>query len=230
MELFDSNEAKVKQLDQTVTHRMDYEKSFAVFAQTYSRKVNSRILNVLGFIAQSVYRFSNDTRLLQNLEEMEEPLEKEQIGSNATTYKCNPMRSEWMVSLANYAIAGTLNSAITVVTQWFERTLDSSVDERISTPEAFLAMGGILDLYLNITDGSVVYPKVIEPHLMKELPFMVTEMILMDAAKTGGGRQEPREHIRAHSMAADKVVKEERLENNLLERTAEDTIFPMNME
>ena len=230
MELFDNDEAKVKQLDQMVAHRMGYEKSFAVSTQTYSRKVDSRILNALGSIAQSAHKFSNDIRLLQNLKEVEEPFEKGQIGSSAMAYKRNPMRSERMASLANYVIADTLNPAITAATQWFERTLDDSANKRISIPEAFLAVDGILDLYLNITDGLVVYPKVIESHLMKELPFMATEMILMDAVKAGGDRQELHERIRVHSMAAGKVVKEEGLENDLLTRIAEDAMFPMNME
>ena len=230
MELFDNDEAKVKQLDQMVAHRMRYEKSFAVSTHTYSRKVDSRILNALGSIAQSAHKFSNDIRLLQNLKEVEEPFEKGQIGSSAMAYKRNPMRSERMASLANYVIADTLNPAITAATQWFERTLDDSANKRISIPEAFLAVDGILDLYLNITDGLVVYPKVIESHLMKELPFMATEMILMDAVKAGGDRQELHERIRVHSMAAGKVVKEEGLENDLLKRIAEDAMFPMNME
>lgn len=230
MELFDNDEAKVKQLDQMVAHRMGYEKFFAVSTQTYSRKVDSRILNALGSIAQSAHKFSNDIRLLQNLKEVEEPFEKGQIGSSAMAYKRNPMRSERMASLANYVIADTLNPAITAATQWFERTLDDSANKRISIPEAFLAVDGILDLYLNITDGLVVYPKVIESHLMKELPFMATEMILMDAVKAGGDRQELHERIRVHSMAAGKVVKEEGLENDLLKRIAEDAMFPMNME
>lgn len=230
MELFDNDEAKVKQLDQIVAQKMGYEKSFAVSTQTYSRKVDSRILNALGSIAQSAHKFSNDIRLLQNLKEVEEPFEKGQIGSSAMAYKRNPMRSERMASLANYVIADTLNPAITAATQWFERTLDDSANKRISIPEAFLAVDGILDLYLNITDGLVVYPKVIESHLMKELPFMATEMILMDAVKAGGDRQELHERIRVHSMAAGRVVKEEGLENDLLNRIAEDALFPMNME
>ena len=230
MELFDNDEAKVKQLDQMVAQKMGYEKSFPVSTQTYSRKVDSRILNALGSIAQSAHKFSNDIRLLQNLKEVEEPFEKGQIGSSAMAYKRNPMRSERMASLANYVIADTLNPAITAATQWFERTLDDSANKRISIPEAFLAVDGILDLYLNITDGLVVYPKVIEAHLMKQLPFMATEMILMDAVKAGGDRQELHERIRVHSMAAGKVVKEEGLDNDLLERIAADDMFPMNME
>lgn len=230
MELFDNDEEKVKQLDQLVANKMGYEKSYPVSTQTYSRKVDSRILNVLSSIAQSAHKFSNDIRLLQNLKEVEEPFEKGQIGSSAMAYKRNPMRSERMASLANYVIVDSLNPAITAATQWFERTLDDSANKRISIPEAFLAIDGILDLYLNITDGLVVYPKVIESHLMKELPFMATEMILMDAVKAGGDRQELHEHIRVHSMAAGKVVKEEGKDNDLLERIANDDMFPMNME
>lgn len=230
MELFDNDEDKVKKLDQMVAHKMGYEKSFPVSTQTYSRKVDSRILNALASIAQSAHKFSNDIRLLQHLKEVEEPFEKGQIGSSAMAYKRNPMRSERMASLANYVIADALNPAITAATQWFERTLDDSANKRISIPEAFLAVDGILDLYLNITDGLVIYPKVIESHLMKELPFMATEMILMDAVKAGGDRQELHERIRVHSMAAGKVVKEEGKENDLLERIAADDMFPMNMD
>lgn len=230
MELFDNDEVKVKQLDQMVAHRMGYEKSFAVSTQTYSRKVDSRILNALGSIAQSAHKFSNDIRLLQNLKEVEEPFEKGQIGSSAMAYKRNPMRSERMASLANYVIADTLNPAITAATQWFERTLDDSANKRISIPEAFLAVDGILDLYLNITDGLVVYPKVIESHLMKELPFMATEMILMDAVKAGGDRQELHEKIRELSMEAGRNVKEEGKDNNLLELIAADPAFNLSLE
>ena len=230
MELFDNDEEKVKKLDQMIANKMGYKESYPVSTQTYSRKVDSRILNVLGAIAQSAHKFSNDIRLLQNLKEVEEPFEKGQIGSSAMAYKRNPMRSERMASLANYVIADTLNPAIVAATQWFERTLDDSANKRISIPEAFLAIDGILDLYLNITDGLVVYPKVIEAHLMKELPFMATEMILMDAVKAGGDRQELHEHIRVHSMEAGKMVKVEGKENDLLERIANDDAFPQNME
>lgn len=230
MELFDNDEEKVKQLDQMIANKMGYKESYPVSTQTYSRKVDSRILNVLGAIAQSAHKFSNDIRLLQNLKEVEEPFEKGQIGSSAMAYKRNPMRSERMASLANYVIADTLNPAIVAATQWFERTLDDSANKRISIPEAFLAIDGILDLYLNITDGLVVYPKVIESHLMKELPFMATEMILMDAVKAGGDRQELHERIRIHSMEAGKMVKVEGKENDLLERIANDDAFPQNME
>lgn len=229
MELFDNDEEKVKELDKRIAQKMGYRDSYPVATQTYSRKVDSRILNVLGSIAQSAHKFSNDIRLLQNLKEVEEPFEKGQIGSSAMAYKRNPMRSERMASLANYVIADTLNPAIVAATQWFERTLDDSANKRISIPEGFLATDGILDLYLNITDGLVVYPKVIEAHLMKELPFMATEMILMDAVKAGGDRQELHERIRIHSMAAGKVVKEEGKENDLLERIAKDDLFPMDL-
>lgn len=230
MELFDNDEDKVKKLDQMVADKMGYKESYPVSTQTYSRKVDSRILNALGAIAQSAHKFSNDIRLLQNLKEVEEPFEKGQIGSSAMAYKRNPMRSERMASLANYVIADTLNPAIVAATQWFERTLDDSANKRISIPEAFLAIDGILDLYLNITDGLVVYPKVIESHLMKELPFMATEMILMDAVKAGGDRQKLHEHIRVHSMEAGKMVKVEGKENDLLERIAHDDAFPQDME
>ena len=230
MELFDNDEDKVKKLDQMVADKMGYKESYPVSTQTYSRKVDSRILNALGAIAQSAHKFSNDIRLLQNLKEVEEPFEKGQIGSSAMAYKRNPMRSERMASLANYVIADTLNPAIVAATQWFERTLDDSANKRISIPEAFLAIDGILDLYLNITDGLVVYPKVIESHLMKELPFMATETILMDAVKAGGDRQELHEHIRVHSMEAGKMVKVEGKENDLLERIAHDDAFPQDME
>ena len=230
MELFDNDTDKVKKLDQLIAEKMGYSECYPVSGQTYSRKIDSRILNVLSSIAQSAHKFSNDIRLLQHLKEVEEPFEKGQIGSSAMAYKRNPMRSERMASLANYVIADTLNPAITAATQWFERTLDDSANKRISIPEGFLAVDGILDLYLNITDGLVVYPKVIQSHLMKELPFMATETILMDAVKAGGDRQELHERIRVHSMAAGKVVKEEGKENDLLERIANDDMFGMNME
>ena len=230
MELFDNDTDKVKKLDQLIAEKMGYSECYPVSGQTYSRKIDSRILNVLSSIAQSAHKFSNDIRLLQHLKEVEEPFEKGQIGSSAMAYKRNPMRSELMASLANYVIADTLNPAITAATQWFERTLDDSANKRISIPEGFLAVDGILDLYLNITDGLVVYPKVIQSHLMKELPFMATETILMDAVKAGGDRQELHERIRVHSMAAGKVVKEEGKENDLLERIANDEMFGMNME
>lgn len=230
MELFDEDTDKVKIIDQLIADKMGYKECYPVSTQTYSRKIDSRVVNVLSSIAQSAHKFSNDIRLLQHLKEVEEPFEKGQIGSSAMAYKRNPMRSERMASLANYVIADTLNPAITAATQWFERTLDDSANKRISIPEGFLAIDGILDLYLNITDGLVVYPKVIHMHLMKELPFMATETILMDAVKAGGDRQELHERIRVHSMDAGRVVKEEGKENDLLERIAADPIFHMNLE
>lgn len=230
MELFNGNSAKVKQLDQLIAQKMGYSECFAVSTQTYSRKYDTRILHVLSSIAQSAHKFSNDIRLLQHLKEVEEPFEKSQIGSSAMAYKRNPMRSERMASLANYVISDAMNPAITAATQWFERTLDDSANKRIAVPEAFLAIDGILDLYLNITEGLVVYPKVIEAHLMNELPFMATENIMMDCVKAGGDRQELHEAIRVHSMAAGRVVKEEGKPNDLLQRIADDPRFPMTLE
>ena len=230
MELFDNDNEKVKELDKRIAKKMGYTDCYPVSTQTYSRKIDSRILQALSNIAQSAHKFSNDIRLLQHLKEVEEPFEKGQIGSSAMAYKRNPMRSERMASLANYVISDALNPALTAATQWFERTLDDSANKRISIPEGFLAVDGILDLYLNITDGLVVYPKVIHAHLMKELPFMATETILMDAVKAGGDRQELHERIRIHSMEAGKAVKEEGKENDLLARIAEDEMFPMHME
>lgn len=230
MELFDNDSDIVKKIDQLIAEKMGYKECYPVSTQTYSRKVDSRILNVLSSIAQSAHKFSNDIRLLQHLKEVEEPFEKGQIGSSAMAYKRNPMRSERMASLANYVICDALNPAITASTQWFERTLDDSANKRIAIPEGFLAIDGILDLYLNITDGLVVYPKVIHAHLMKELPFMATETILMDAVKAGGDRQELHEQIRIHSMEAGRAVKELGLENDLLQRIADDSMFPMCME
>lgn len=230
MELFNQDTEKVKDLDQRIARKMGYNECYPVSGQTYSRKVDSRILNALSAIAQSAHKFSNDIRLLQHLKEVEEPFEKHQIGSSAMAYKRNPMRSERIASLANYVISDTLNPAITAATQWFERTLDDSANKRIAIPEAFLAIDGILDLYLNISENMVVYPNVIKSHLMRELPFMATETILMDCVKAGGDRQELHEAIRLHSMEAAKLVKEEGKENDLLERIANDPIFPMNKE
>lgn len=230
LELFEGNHEVIRQIDKKIAKKMGFEACFPVSGQTYSRKVDSRVLNVLSGIAQSAHKFSNDIRLLQHLKEIEEPFEKNQIGSSAMAYKRNPMRSERIASLANYVIADSINPAITAATQWFERTLDDSANKRISVPEAFLAVDGILDLYMNIVDGLVVYPKVIESRLMKELPFMATENIMMDAVKAGGDRQELHERIRVHSMAAGKVVKEEGKENDLLERIANDPAFHMTME
>ena len=230
MELFDGDTDKVKKLDQLIAEKMGYDACYPVSTQTYSRKYDFRVLSVLSSIAQSAHKFSNDIRLLQHLKEVEEPFEKSQIGSSAMAYKRNPMRSERMASLANYVISDVMNPAIVAATQWFERTLDDSANKRISVPEAFLAVDGILDLYLNITEGLVVYPKVIESHLMNELPFMATENIMMDCVKMGGDRQELHEAIRVHSMAAGRVVKEEGKPNDLLQRIADDLRFPMNLE
>ncbi len=230
LELFEGNHEVIRQIDTKIANKMGFEACFPVSGQTYSRKIDSRVLNVLSGIAQSAHKFSNDIRLLQHLKEIEEPFEKNQIGSSAMAYKRNPMRSERIASLANYVIADAINPAITAATQWFERTLDDSANKRISVPEAFLAVDGILDLYMNVVDGLVVYPKVIESRLMKELPFMATENIMMDAVKAGGDRQELHERIRVHSMAAGKVVKEEGKENDLLERIANDPAFNMTME
>ena len=230
LELFDGDHAKCRELDRRIAEKMGYTGCFAVSGQTYSRKLDSRILNVLSGIAQSATKFSNDIRLLQHLKEIEEPFEKGQIGSSAMAYKRNPMRSERIASLARYVMVDALNPAITAATQWFERTLDDSANKRISIPEAFLAVDGILSLYLNVVDGLVVYPKVIEQRLMKELPFMATENIMMDAVKRGGNRQELHERIRVHSMEAGKQVKVEGKENDLLERIAADEMFGVTLD
>ena len=206
LELFDGDHEKCKEADKRIAQKMGFEACFPVSGQTYSRKLDTRVLNVLSGIAQSAHKFSNDIRLLQHLKEIEEPFEKHQIGSSAMAYKRNPMRSERIASLSRYVMVDVLNPAITAATQWFERTLDDSANKRLSVPEAFLAIDGILDLYLNVVDGLVVYPKVIVQHLMNELPFMATENIMMDAVKAGGDRQELHEKIRQHSMAAGRVV------------------------
>ena len=230
MELFDGDHEKVKKLDKMVAEKMGYDKCFDVTGQTYPRKLDSQILNVLSEIAQSAFKFSNDIRLLQHLKEIEEPFEKSQIGSSAMAYKRNPMRSERIGSLARYVIADALNPAITASTQWFERTLDDSANKRLSIPEAFLCIDAILILYRNVVDGLVVYPKVIEQHLNNELPFMATENIMMDAVKKGGDRQELHEKIREHSMEAGRVVKSEGRPNDLLIRIAHDKSFGLNLE
>ncbi len=230
LELFDGDHEKVKELDKKIAEKMGYSSCFAVSGQTYSRKLDSQILSVLCGIAQSAAKFSNDIRLLQHLKEVEEPFEKNQIGSSAMAYKRNPMRSERIASLARYVIADSLNPYMTSATQWFERTLDDSANKRISVPEAFLAVDGILNLYANVADGLVVYPKVIEQHLRRELPFMATENIMMDAVKRGADRQQLHERIRVHSMAASRVVKEEGGENDLLSRIASDPIFGVTLE
>lgn len=225
MELFDGDEEKVKKLDQIIANKMGFEKCFPVSGQTYSRKLDTRVLNVLAGIAASAHKFSNDIRLLQHLKEIEEPFEKNQIGSSAMAYKRNPMRSERIASLSRYVLADVMNPAITSATQWFERTLDDSANKRLSIPEGFLAIDGILDLCLNVVDGLVVYPKVIEKHFMAEIPFMATENIMMDAVKNGGNRQELHEKIRQLSMQAGKTVKEEGKENNLVDLIAADPAF-----
>lgn len=230
LELFEGDHEKCKELDRRIAKKMGYSACFAVSGQTYSRKLDTQVLNVLSSIAQSAAKFSNDIRLLQHLKEVEEPFEKNQIGSSAMAYKRNPMRSERIGSLSRYVMVDVLNGAFTTATQWFERTLDDSANKRLSIPEAFLAIDGILNLYANVTDGLVVYPKVIEQRLRKELPFMATENIMMDAVKRGGDRQELHEKIRQHSMAASRVVKEEGGENDLLERIANDKSFGVTLE
>ena len=228
MELFEGDHEKVKRLDMLVAEKMGYRAVFAVSGQTYPRKLDSQMLAVLSGIAQSAYKFSNDIRLLQHLKEVEEPFEKNQIGSSAMAYKRNPMRSERISSLARYVIVDALNPAITASTQWFERTLDDSANKRISVPEAFLAVDAILNIYMNVADGLVVYPKVIRRHIMSELPFMATENIMMDAVKKGGDRQQLHEAIRVHSLAAAKVVKEEGRPNDLIDRIAADPLFGLS--
>ena len=230
LELFEGDHEKCKELDNKIAEKMGFAACYAVSGQTYSRKVDTRVLNVLSGLAQSAHKFSNDIRLLQHMKQVEEPFEKHQIGSSAMAYKRNPMRSERMAALSNYVIVNNTNPAITAATQWFERTLDDSANKRLSVPEAFLATDGILELYNNIADGLVVYPKVIEAQLMAELPFMATENILMDAVKAGGDRQELHERIRTHSMAAAKTVKEEGKPNDLLHRIAEDPAFNISEE
>lgn len=229
LELFEGDHEKCRELDRRIAEKMGYEACFPVSGQTYSRKLDSQMLSVLSGIAQSAAKFSNDIRLLQHLKEVEEPFEKNQIGSSAMAYKRNPMRSERIASLARYVIADAVNPAMTEAAQWFERTLDDSANKRISVPEAFLAVDGILNLYANVADGLVVYPKVIEQHMLRELPFMATENIMMDAAKRGADRQELHERIRVHSMAAARVVKEEGGENDLLSRIAADSIFGVTL-
>mgnify|MGYP000213600566 CR=1 FL=1 len=231
LELFDGDHEKCKMLDHKIAEKMGYKACFPVSGQTYSRKLDSQFLNVLAGIAQSAAKFSNDIRLLQHLKEVEEPFEKNQIGSSAMAYKRNPMRSERIGSLSRYVMVDVLNGYFTTATQWFERTLDDSANKRLSIPEAFLAVDGILSLYANVADGLVVYPKVIEQRLRKELPFMATENIMMDAVKyRGADRQQLHERIRVHSMAASKVIKEEGGENDLLERIANDEAFGVTLE
>ena len=231
LELFDGDHEKCKMLDHKIAEKMGYKACFPVSGQTYSRKLDSQFLNVLAGIAQSAAKFSNDIRLLQHLKEVEEPFEKNQIGSSAMAYKRNPMRSERIGSLSRYVMVDVLNGYFTTAAQWFERTLDDSANKRLSIPEAFLAVDGILSLYANVADGLVVYPKVIEQRLRKELPFMATENIMMDAVKKrGADRQQLHEKIREHSMAASRVVKVEGGENDLLERIAADEAFGVTLE
>lgn len=225
MELFEGDETKVKSLDRLVSERMGFHNNYYVTGQTYPRKLDSVILNVLSLIAQSAYKFSNDIRLLQSMKEIEEPFEKSQVGSSAMAYKRNPMRSERISALARYIIIDSLNPAITASTQWFERTLDDSANKRISVSEAFLALDGVLSLYTNIASNLVVYEKVIKAHVEKELPFMATENILMESVKKGGDRQYLHERIRVHSMAAGRRIKEEGLENDLISRIINDKSF-----
>ena len=230
LELFDGDQETIDRIDPMIAEKMGFEACYPVSGQTYSRKVDTRVLNVLAGIAASAHKMSNDIRLLQHLKEVEEPFEKNQIGSSAMAYKRNPMRSERIASLSRYVMVDALNPAVTSATQWFERTLDDSANKRLSVPEGFLAIDGILDLCLNVVDGLVVYPKVIEKHLMAELPFMATENIMMDAVKAGGDRQELHERIRELSMEAGKNVKEKGLENNLLELIAADPAFGLSLD
>ena len=230
LELFNGDQETIDKIDPMIAKKMGFDSCVYVSGQTYSRKVDTRVLNVLAGIAASATKMSNDIRLLQHLKEVEEPFEKNQIGSSAMAYKRNPMRSERIASLSRYVIVDALNPAITSATQWFERTLDDSANKRLSIPEGFLAIDGILDLCLNVVDGLVVYPEVIRKHMMAELPFMATENIMMDAVKAGGDRQELHERIRTLSMQAGKTVKEEGKDNNLLELIAADEAFGLTLE
>ncbi len=229
MELFDGDEEKVKKLDSLIAEKLGFKGVFPVSGQTYSRKMDSVFANALSGVAQSCTKFSNDMRLLQHLKEMEEPFEKEQVGSSAMAYKRNPMRSERIAGLARYVMTSVLNPAVTAASQWFERTLDDSSNKRIAIPEAFLATDAILNIYINVADNLVVYPKVIEKHIMEELPFMATENIMMDAVKLGGDRQELHERIRTHSMEAAKVVKTKGGKNDLIERIVNDPAFGLTL-
>ena len=230
LELFEGDQETIDKIDPMIAAKMGFRECYPVSGQTYSRKVDTRVVNVLAGIAASAHKMSNDIRLLQHLKEVEEPFEKSQIGSSAMAYKRNPMRSERIASLSRYVMVDALNPAITSATQWFERTLDDSANKRLSVPEGFLAIDGILDLCLNVVDGLVVYPKVIEKHMMAELPFMATENIMMDAVKAGGDRQELHERIRELSMEAGRNVKVEGKDNNLLELIAADPAFNLTLE
>ena len=230
LELFEGDQETIDKIDPMIAEKMGFKNCYPVSGQTYSRKVDTRVLNILAGIAASAHKMSNDIRLLQHLKEVEEPFEKSQIGSSAMAYKRNPMRSERIASLSRFVMVDALNPAITSATQWFERTLDDSANKRLSIPEGFLAIDGILDLCLNVVDGLVVYPKVIEKHMMAELPFMATENIMMDAVKAGGDRQELHERIRELSMEAGRTVKVEGKDNDLLERIAADPAFNLTIE
>ena len=230
LELFEGDQETIDKIDPMIAAKMGFRECYPVSGQTYSRKVDTRVVNVLAGIAASAHKMSNDIRLLQHLKEVEEPFEKNQIGSSAMAYKRNPMRSERIASLSRYVMVDALNPAITSATQWFERTLDDSANKRLSIPEGFLAIDGILDLCLNVVDGLVVYDKVITKHMMAELPFMATENIMMDAVKNGGNRQELHEKIRQLSMEAGKNVKVEGKDNNLLELIAADPSFNLTLE
>ncbi len=230
LELFDGDQETIDKIDPMIAEKMGFKQCYPVSGQTYSRKVDTRVVNILAGIAASAHKFSNDIRLLQHLKEVEEPFEKSQIGSSAMAYKRNPMRSERIASLSRFVMVDAMNPAITSATQWFERTLDDSANKRLSVPEGFLAIDGILDLCLNVVDGLVVYPKVIEKRLRSELPFMATENIMMDAVKAGGDRQELHERIRELSMEAGKTVKVEGKDNNLLELIAADPAFNLTLE
>ena len=230
VELFEGDSEKIRKMEQMIAENMGFEDVYPVSGQTYSRKIDSRILGVLSGIAQSAHKFATDLRLLQNLKEIEEPFEKNQIGSSAMAYKRNPMRSERICSLARYVMADALNPCMTASVQWFERTLDDSANKRISMAEGFLATDAILNIYMNVAEGMVVYDKVIAARVKSELPFMATENIMMDAVKRGGNRQELHERIRRHSMAAAAKVKIEGEKNDLIERIADDDMFGLSVE
>lgn len=230
MELFEGDTDKIKELEKMISEEMGFDGVVPVSGQTYSRKIDSFVVNSLAGIAQSCSKFSNDMRILQSFKEMEEPFEKSQIGSSAMAYKRNPMRSERITSIARYLMVDSLNPAFTAGTQWFERTLDDSANKRISVAEAFLAADAILNIMINVTSGMVVYPKIVRKRVMAELPFMATENIMMDAVKKGGDRQALHEKIRQYSMEAGKKVKEEGLENDLCERILADPMFMITKE
>ena len=230
MELFDGDGAKVDELEARIARKMGMEKVFEVSGQTYPRKLDSRVLDALSGVAQSAYKFAQDLRLLQSFREIEEPFEKNQIGSSAMAYKRNPMRSERICALSRHVMALTQDASMTAATQWFERTLDDSANRRLSLPEAFLATDAVLELYANIVDGMVVYPKMIARRVNENLPFMATEDIIMESVKNGGDRQEIHERVRVHSQAAAMRMKQDGLESDLLDRIADDPAFPMSRE